>query len=41
MMLRTVISELQIPQYQPGKKVTVRYVPDDLENSEVVEFVND
>jgi hypothetical protein len=41
MTLRMVISELQIPQYQPGKKVTVRYMPDDPENGEIVGFVND
>lgn len=39
--MTTVISELHIPQYQPGKKVKVRYMPDDLENSEIVGVITD
>ena len=40
MTMRTVISELHIPQYQPGKKVTVRYMPGDLENSEIAGVID-
>ena len=35
-----MISELHIPQYQPGKQIRIRYVPDDPENCEVIEVVN-